>query len=168
MPGLWLADILPVYGQIKGLVLLTLKCVKGFLVCSAGPRGLCGDPRIFDDRTKVPQVFRNPGGSPALQNKKRFFKRKARRTIRPPVAPLDFRCRLCSVALAVLDERAILQFRHCLPELLLGVHDDGSIPCHRLLDRPAGHQQEPYSFGPACTATSSPRSKSTSEWFPAS
>ena len=32
------------------------------------PRGLCGDPRIFDDLTKVPQVFRNPGGRPALQN----------------------------------------------------------------------------------------------------
>jgi hypothetical protein len=27
---------------------------------------LCGDPRIFDDQTKVPQVFRNRGGSPAL------------------------------------------------------------------------------------------------------
>jgi hypothetical protein len=24
---------------------------------------LCGDPRIFDDLTKLPQVFRNPGGS---------------------------------------------------------------------------------------------------------
>jgi hypothetical protein len=31
---------------------------------------LCGDPRIFDDLTKVPQVFRNPGGSPALQNER--------------------------------------------------------------------------------------------------
>ena len=30
---------------------------------------MCGDPRIFDDLTKVPQVFRNPGGSPALQTK---------------------------------------------------------------------------------------------------
>jgi hypothetical protein len=38
--------------------------------CSAEPRGLCGDPRIFDDLTKVPQVFRNPGGSPALQNER--------------------------------------------------------------------------------------------------
>jgi hypothetical protein len=28
---------------------------------------LCGDPRIFDDLTKVPQVFRNPGGSPLLK-----------------------------------------------------------------------------------------------------
>jgi hypothetical protein len=27
-------------------------------------------PRIFVDLTKVPQVFRNPGGSPALQNYK--------------------------------------------------------------------------------------------------
>jgi hypothetical protein len=42
--------------------------INRFLICSAGPRGLCGDPRIFDDLTKVPQVFRNPGGSPALQN----------------------------------------------------------------------------------------------------
>jgi hypothetical protein len=32
------------------------------------PRGLCGDPRIFADRKKVPQVFRNRGGSPALQD----------------------------------------------------------------------------------------------------
>jgi len=44
--------------------------IKCFLVCSAGPRGLCGDPRIFDDLTKVPQVSRNPGGSPALQNER--------------------------------------------------------------------------------------------------
>jgi hypothetical protein len=42
--------------------------VKRFLICSAEPRGLCGDPRIFEDLTKVPQVFRNPSGSPALQN----------------------------------------------------------------------------------------------------
>ena len=42
---------------------------KCFLICSAGPRGLCGDQRIFDEWTKVPQVFRNPGGS--LRYKKR-------------------------------------------------------------------------------------------------
>jgi hypothetical protein len=30
------------------------------------PRGLCGDLRVCGDLTKVPQVFRNPGGSPAL------------------------------------------------------------------------------------------------------
>ena len=41
-----------------------------FLICSAGPRGLCGAPRILDDLTKVPQVFRKPGGSPALRNEK--------------------------------------------------------------------------------------------------
>jgi hypothetical protein len=29
-----------------------------YLICSAEPRGLCGDPRILDDLTKVPQVFR--------------------------------------------------------------------------------------------------------------
>jgi hypothetical protein len=46
--------------------------VKCLLICSAGPRGLCGDPRFFDDLTKVPQVFRNPGGSPALQNLSAF------------------------------------------------------------------------------------------------
>ena len=28
---------------------------------------MCGDPRIFDDLKKVPQVFRNPGGSPLLK-----------------------------------------------------------------------------------------------------
>src|SRR4029077_13273316 len=42
--------------------------IKCLLICSAVPRGLCGDPRIFDDLKKMPQVFRNPGGSPALQN----------------------------------------------------------------------------------------------------
>src|SRR3984893_5545450 len=47
----------------------------GFLFCSAGPRGLCGDPRIFDDLTKVPQVFRDPGGSPALQNERPIRRR---------------------------------------------------------------------------------------------
>jgi len=31
---------------------------------------LCGDPRIFDELTKLPQVFRNPGSSRALQNEK--------------------------------------------------------------------------------------------------
>src|ERR1700687_6463630 len=46
----------------------TPSAIKRSLTCSAGPRGLCGDPRIFDDLKKVPQVFRNPGGSPALQN----------------------------------------------------------------------------------------------------
>jgi hypothetical protein len=40
------------------------------LICSAESRGLCADPRIFDDLTKVPQVFRNPGGSPALQKER--------------------------------------------------------------------------------------------------
>ena len=28
---------------------------------------MCGDPRILDDLTKVPQVFRNLGGSPLLK-----------------------------------------------------------------------------------------------------
>src|SRR5881394_1878796 len=45
------------------------QCDQMLLICSAGPRGLCGDPRIFDHLTKVPQVFRNPGGSPALQSR---------------------------------------------------------------------------------------------------
>jgi len=30
--------------------------IKCFLICSAGPHGSCGDLRIFDDLTKVPQV----------------------------------------------------------------------------------------------------------------
>ena len=41
--------------------------IKCPFICSAEPRGLCGDPRIFDDLTKVPQVFRKPGGSPLLK-----------------------------------------------------------------------------------------------------
>jgi hypothetical protein len=45
----------------------TPKCDHMLLICSAEPRGLCGDPRIFDGLTKVPQVFRNPGGSPLLK-----------------------------------------------------------------------------------------------------
>jgi hypothetical protein len=40
---------------------------------------LCGDPRIFVDLTKVPQVFRNPGGS--LR-----YKTKTYRTIFSPLA----------------------------------------------------------------------------------
>src|ERR1700738_1683136 len=43
------------------------RAIKCFLICSAEPRGLCGDPRIFDNLTKVPQVFRTPGGSPLLK-----------------------------------------------------------------------------------------------------
>src|SRR6202158_2172195 len=38
--------------------------------CSAGPRRFCGDLRFFADSEKKPQVFRNPGGSPALQNER--------------------------------------------------------------------------------------------------
>lgn len=35
---------------------------------SVAPRFV--DPRILDDRTKVPQVFRVPGGNRALQNER--------------------------------------------------------------------------------------------------
>src|SRR5438045_7528990 len=51
----------------KSGVAASTKCP---FICSAEPRGLCGDPRIFDDLTKLPQVFRHPGGSPALQNER--------------------------------------------------------------------------------------------------
>src|SRR5204863_6291182 len=56
-------------GTLKNAARLgsTPNCDQIPLICSAEPRGLCEDPRIFDDRTKVPQVFRNPGGSPAQQ-----------------------------------------------------------------------------------------------------
>jgi hypothetical protein len=37
------------------------------------------DPRVFDDVTKVPQVFRNGGGSPALQNE-RYIRCQSRYT----------------------------------------------------------------------------------------
>ena len=46
------------------------------LICSAEPRGLCADPRIFDDLTKVSQVFRNHGGSPALQKERPIRRHK--------------------------------------------------------------------------------------------
>ena len=38
-------------------------------------------------------------------------------------------------ALPVLDERAALQFCHGLSQLLLGVHDDRTVPRHRLLTK---------------------------------
>ncbi len=43
----------------------------------------------------------------------------------------------------LLDERAVLQIGHRLPELLLRVHHDRTVPSHRLLDRFARYQQEP-------------------------
>src|SRR5207237_252646 len=67
---------LGVHDKMRALPLLALfvhnrggsaarrSAIKCFLICSTGPRGLCGDPRIFDDLTKLPQVFGNPGGRP--------------------------------------------------------------------------------------------------------
>jgi hypothetical protein len=49
-------------------------------------------------------------------------------------------------ALPVLDERAALQFCHGLSQLLLGVHDDRTVPRHRLLNRLPGHQQKTDAF----------------------
>jgi hypothetical protein len=46
---------------------------KANVSCSAEPRGFCGDQRFFPDSEKKPQVFRNPGGSPALQNETHPF-----------------------------------------------------------------------------------------------
>jgi hypothetical protein len=43
-------------------------------------------------------------------------------------------------ALLVLDERAALQFCHGLPQLLLGVHHDRTVPRHRFLNRLARYQ----------------------------
>ena len=45
--------------------------------------------------------------------------------------------------LPLLDEGALLKLGDRLPELLLRVHDDRSVPRHRLFDRLAGHEQEP-------------------------
>jgi hypothetical protein len=44
--------------------------------CSAVPRGLCGDLRLFADSEKKPQVFRKQRGSPALQNETHKVLRK--------------------------------------------------------------------------------------------
>jgi len=41
----------------------TRMCDQMLFRCSTGPRRLCGDPRIFDDLTKAPQLFRNPSES---------------------------------------------------------------------------------------------------------
>jgi hypothetical protein len=43
-------------------------------------------------------------------------------------------------ALLVLDERAALQFCHGLPQLLLGVHHDRTVPRDRFLNRLARYQ----------------------------
>jgi hypothetical protein len=50
----------------KGAERSAIKC---FVFCSAELRGLCGDPRIFDDLTKVQRVFRNPGGGACAKPK---------------------------------------------------------------------------------------------------
>src|SRR3984957_10916893 len=42
----------------------------------------------------------------------------------------------------MLNELSGLQFGHRLPQLLLSVHYDRSVPCDRLFDRLARHQQE--------------------------
>src|SRR6185503_15282538 len=62
--------------KIARAVLLRRKCITIYymrraakpqqhaevlFICSAEPRGLCGDPRTFDDLTKVPQVFSKAG-----------------------------------------------------------------------------------------------------------
>ena len=44
--------------------------------------------------------------------------------------------------LFVADEGAILQLAHGLAQFGLGVHDDGAIPRHRLLERLARDEQE--------------------------
>ncbi len=46
----------------------------------------------------------------------------------------------------MLDERAALQFCHCLSQLLLGVHDDRTVSRCRLLNRLAGHQEKTDAF----------------------
>jgi len=55
----------------------------------------------------------------------------------------------------------------CLPELLLRVHHDGPVPGHGLLQRFPETSRKRMPSSPACTMTSSPRSKSTSERFSA-
>src|SRR5438309_1696568 len=45
-----------------------------------------------------------------------------------------------------LEKGPFLELLERLPELLLGIHHDRSIPGHRLLERLAGHQKEAYPF----------------------
>jgi hypothetical protein len=47
-----------------------------------------------------------------------------------------------AAASAAPDEAAILQLRHGLAQLLLGIHHDGAVPGHRLLDGLARDEQE--------------------------
>ena len=42
----------------------------------------------------------------------------------------------------MFNERAGVQFRNCLAELLLRIHDDRTVPGHRFFDRLTGDQQE--------------------------
>src|SRR5207237_105315 len=58
------------------------------------------------------------------------------------VAPAMVGSGLESMWSALLDERAVAQLGVGAPQLRLGIHDDGSLPRHRLRDRPAGDEQE--------------------------
>src|SRR5207253_7580475 len=42
----------------------------------------------------------------------------------------------------VAQERSLSQFGERFLQLLLRVHDDGSVPCHRFAERLAGNEQE--------------------------
>src|SRR5262249_20879102 len=64
-------------------------------------------------------------------------------------APVDA---TTALSLAVLrasrrfQKCSFLQFRECLPQLLLRIHHDRTVPGDRLLERLAGDQQEPHSI----------------------
>jgi hypothetical protein len=63
----------------------------------------------------------------------------------------------------MLDERAALQFCHGLSQLLLGVHDNRTVPRHRLLNRLARYQKKTDAFLAGLNSNLVTATESTSE-----
>ena len=58
-----------------------------------------------------------------------------------------------------LDKSAVSQFAEGLHQLLAGVHDDGTVPRHRLINRGTRNQQKPHAFCAGLQADLIPISK---------
>ena len=54
---------------------------------------------------------------------------------------------LAHICLLVADEGAAVEFGAGLAQFRLGIHDDGTVPGDRLLERLAGDEQEANTFG---------------------
>ena len=92
---------------------------------------MCGDPRIFNDGTQVPQVFRNTGGSPALTKRKtRVNKRSVGSSAgfpltfaRPvPVFAHNSMCRFQSLRQYIKERAHALCLEDDSPAVLVGLH----------------------------------------------